>query len=131
MAKSGPLKNGEPAELVEIRWVSTVRHLDPRERVQAVGGMRKGVAWKLTQSAAIGLIERDEASFYMQAQGHCIAIVIATTRDGRKYLKAITDPTHPTTLLSLPECPDAPRTLQSYDDWHRNRTNAGVTALVK
>jgi hypothetical protein len=44
----------------------------------------------------------------MQAQGHCIAIVIATTSDGRKYLKAITDPAHPTTLLSLPEDPEFP-----------------------
>jgi hypothetical protein len=43
----------------------------------------------------------------MQAQGHSIAIVVAINGNGRKYLKTITDPGHPTTLLSLPECPES------------------------
>ena len=109
MAESGRLKNEEQAELIEIRCISTIGHVDPRERIRAVGGVRRGVAWSLTQSAAIALIERDEATFYMHAQGHSIAIVVARTGDGRKYLKTITDPRHPATLLSLPECPESRR----------------------
>ena len=106
MAESGRLKNEERAELIEIRCISTIQHIDPRERIRAVGGVRKGVVWSITQSAAIALIERDEATFYMQAQGHSIAVVVAMSENGRKYLKTITDPGHPTTLLSLPECPE-------------------------
>lgn len=103
MANSGR-RNDEAAVLIEIRCISTTGHIDPRERIQAVGGVRNGAAWKLTQSAAIALIENDEATFFMHAQGHSIAIVVAMNGNGRKYLKAITDPGHPTSLLSLPEC---------------------------
>jgi hypothetical protein len=107
----------ELAELVEVQCVNKIRHIDPRQRVNAIGGVRKGVTWKLTHADAIASLERGEVSLYVEVEGHSVAIVVGVSKEGRKYLRAITDADHPTTLLGLPECPRSGRRLQADYDW--------------
>ncbi len=95
------------AQQVQISCVVKTNRLDPHERIHSVGGLNPdGTRWKLIEDNAITYIENGTYSFYVdRPAGHRVAVVIATSEWGHKYLKTIADGEHPNNLLSLPACP--------------------------
>ncbi len=88
----------------EIKCINKQPRNDPHHRITHVGGYVTS-QWKLTTDEAIGMIERQEWSFYTTSpQGHKVNVIVAE-RLGRKYLKTEADRDTPDNLLSLPECP--------------------------
>ena len=90
-------------QTAQIQCINKNPREDRHHSISNVGGSAGG-GWKVTQTAAIGMIERREWSFYTLARGHRAEVIVAT-RNGRKYLKTTADHDTPDNLLSLPECP--------------------------
>lgn len=86
------------------RAVSTVIRAysrDPLERVESIGGVNPDhTLWKLTQSAAIAVIEAGTDQFFIRAGDQAIKLVVHT-RGGEKYLQSEREKTHPDDLLNL------------------------------
>jgi len=53
---------------------------------------------------AIAGIESGRWSFFVSVQGRAVAVIVAVSRWGHKYLKTVADGDDPNNLLSLPEC---------------------------
>lgn len=75
-------------------------HLDPHERIQAIGGS----GWKHKESDAIGWIKDGTESYHVIKDGRRVRVVVAT-HNGREYLKTEADNYSPDNLLAQPECP--------------------------
>ena len=75
------------------------------ERIHSVGGIHNRARWKMTQQDAISAIERGDYNFFVSARGKSVAVVVAISQYGNKYLKTVNDGEQPNNLLSLPECP--------------------------
>lgn len=74
---------------------------DPLERVDSIGGVNADFTrWKLSQAAAIAMIEAGTDEFLIQAGGEVIKIVVVTS-DGEKYLQSEREQSHPDDLLNL------------------------------
>jgi hypothetical protein len=54
---------------------------------------------------AVDSIENEKCQLYLLVDRRPVAVVVAVSRQGHKYLKAETDPEEPNSLLNLPECP--------------------------
>ncbi len=95
------------AQQVQITCVVKTDRTSPHERIHSVGGVNPdGTRWRLSEDAAIGYIENGTYSFYVDRPfGHRVAVIIAESQWGHKYLKTIADGEHPNNLLSLPSCP--------------------------
>ena len=92
-------------ETREIRCINKSDRDNPHERITHVGGInRDGVSWKMTQEKAIGGIEDGTWSFFVGVGGERVWVVVATSRNGNKYLKTQNDGVQPNNLLSLSEC---------------------------
>jgi hypothetical protein len=89
---------------VEIQCINRTTRTDPHERIQNVGGIYNGAAWKMTLDQAIASIEAGTYRFYSNVAGKGVWVIIATHL-GRKYLKTEADGLHPNNLLALPNCP--------------------------
>jgi hypothetical protein len=87
----------------QIKCINKNPREDRHHAITHVGGYGDK-HWKITQSDAIGMIERREWDFYTMVGGKR-ADVIVSTHNGRKYLKTTADGDTPDNLLSLPECP--------------------------
>lgn len=74
-------------------------HLDPQERIQALGG----VGWYKAEDEVIREIERGANSYCVDVGGRTVQVVVATHR-GRKYLKTTVDALPQNNLLALPDC---------------------------
>jgi hypothetical protein len=92
-------------DLIEVRYVNRIEQEDPSARIVAIGGLRNGATWKMSQSDAITAIERGGVRFYARIGNHSVAIKVGINENGRRYLRCATDGAVPITLLSLPECP--------------------------
>ncbi len=89
---------------LEIRCITKAGTSDSVRFITHVGGTRPdGVAWRLTEEAAIACIESGRYAFHVLGRGSKDGIIIGR-RKGLKYLKAATDRDRPYTLLRLPEC---------------------------
>ena len=106
-------------DLLEVRCVNRIAHDDRCSRVVAIGGLRDGISWRLTQSEAIRAIALGDARFYVRLDNHEVGILIARSESGRRYLKCATDGVDPMSLLSLPECPRSSKPLGVHFDWAR------------
>jgi hypothetical protein len=89
----------------EIKCINKTDRYDPHERIRAIGGQNSdGSNWKLTQEDAIKGIEAGKWTFFVQARGQAVRVIVAVSRWGNKYLKTEADGEHPNNLLSLYEC---------------------------
>jgi hypothetical protein len=95
------------AQLVQITCVVKTDRPNPHERIHSVGGVNPdGTRWKLSEDNAIAYIENGTYSFYVERPfGHRVAVIIARSQWGHKYLKTVADGEHPNNLLSLSTCP--------------------------
>jgi hypothetical protein len=84
----------------QITCINKDDRQNPYQRITHVGG----VGWKMTQQDAIRAIENRQRSFYVSRGGRAVAVIVATSAHGNKYLKAEADSSEPNNLLSLPEC---------------------------
>ena len=90
---------------LQIRCVNKNPRLDPHKRIENVGGTNAdGSRWKLTEADAIAGIQAGRYSFFVNAAGRRVGVIVAV-HQGRRYLKTVADGYAPNNLLSLPECP--------------------------
>jgi hypothetical protein len=79
--------------------------LNHDRRIRALGGVNPdGARWMISEAALIAAIEEGRWRFCVARDGADIELVVATSRYGNKYVKALDDNLHPETLLALPEC---------------------------
>ena len=90
-----------------VECINKTDRYNPHERIRAIGGRNSGGGrWKLSQPDAIAGIENGRWSFYVERPpGHRVAVIVARTPQGHKYLKTEADGEQPDNLLALPECP--------------------------
>ena len=89
----------------QIHCINKSDRPNPHERILNVGGVHGGQRWKVSQQDAIAGIDAGKWSFFVSAAGRRVAVIVATSRFGNRYLKTEADGEHPNNLLSLPECP--------------------------
>ena len=88
-----------------IHCISRSDRLNHDRRIRGVGGVNPdGAHWRLSEAAAIAAIEAGSWSFYLAVDGREVAVVVAVSKYGSKYLKGAGDALHPDSLLALPEC---------------------------
>jgi len=88
-----------------IRCVTRSDLLNHDRRLRAIGGTNpEGARWRISEAEAIAAIETGRWSFYVNADGRDLPIVVAISKYGSKYLKGASDALHPDSLLRLPEC---------------------------
>ena len=81
--------------------VSRAYSRDPLERVESISGVNSDhTPWKLSQAAAIAVIEASTDEFFVQAGDQVVKLVVLT-RGGEKYLQSEREKTHPDDLLNL------------------------------
>lgn len=74
-------------------------------RISHLGGVdADGSPWHAGQGVVVGKIESKRIEFYIMRDDHILNLVVGSTADGRKYLKAEQDERQPDALLQLPEC---------------------------
>jgi Protein of unknown function (DUF3892) len=89
----------------QIRCINKNPRLDPHRRIEHVGGTNSdGRRWRLSGDEAIAGIKDGRYSFYVNAGGRRVTVIIAV-HQGHPYLKTEADGYAPNNLLHLPECP--------------------------
>jgi hypothetical protein len=90
---------------IRVDCVVRTDRVSPHHRIRAIGGHnRDGDPWRLSEEAAIEVIEIERATFYLESPvGHRVDIVVGQGL-GKRYLKAEIDGESPDRLLALPEC---------------------------
>jgi hypothetical protein len=91
----------------QISCIKRTKARDADRRIHAVGGkLTDGTDWRLSLDDAIRMIDGG-GSFHVQSDlGAKIAVEVAVSRSGHRYLKTAADDYLPDNLSSLPECVD-------------------------
>ena len=87
----------------QIGCINKSDRSNPHTSIQNIGGIENGTRWKISEAQAIQNIESGLYSYFVNRGGE--VNVIVATRNGKKYLKTVSDGETPDNLLSLPECP--------------------------
>jgi len=88
-----------------ITCIKRSDRLNHDRRIRSFGGVNPdGAPWTISEAALIAGIEEGRWQFYVALNGADVELVVATSRYGNKYVKALDDNLHPETLLALPEC---------------------------
>ncbi len=76
------------------------------ERIASIGCVDEaGTKRTFTEAEAIGLIESNRASFYVERpDGHRVEVMVEKSPEGHKFLKTEADGEKPNNLRSLPRC---------------------------
>ena len=91
---------------IEVKCINKQDRPNPWERITHIGGTNPDDAnWKITQASAIEGIENGKWEFYVDVGGSRVAVVVAVSQHGNKYIKTEPDDEDQNNLLSLPECP--------------------------
>jgi hypothetical protein len=85
---------------LRVTCINKTDRFNPHERIRSIGG----AGWKHSQPDAINNIILGINTYYVQAAGRTVNVVVAT-HNGNRYLKTEADGVQPDNLLSLPECP--------------------------
>ena len=89
---------------LEIKWSSKADGQNtPARVIQVSGNYVDGTPWKLTEEDAIRGIETGLLEFFVAADGRTLEVVVAGSRNGRKFLKTEADGERPEHLLRLPD----------------------------
>jgi hypothetical protein len=89
---------------LRITCINKKDRYSPHERIQNIGGPNPDATqWRLSLAEAIADIETGRRSFYVEAGGRTVRVIIAVY-EGRKYLKTEADGYSPDNLLFLSEC---------------------------
>lgn len=90
---------------LQVTCISKNDRYSPHGRIESIGGTNPdGTHWRLSLAEAIADIETGRRSFYVEAGGQRVRVIISV-HEARKYLKTEADGYSPDNLLSLPECP--------------------------
>ena len=89
---------------IEVGCINKTPREDPHLRIENIGGVSGGEAWKMSVDEGIAAIEAGKYRFYVNKGSNLVRVVVAE-HEGHKYLKTEADDLHPNNLLSLPECP--------------------------
>ncbi len=91
---------------IQILCINKTDRYNAHERIKNCGGIQNGVRWKKTQEQIIAEIESKTNEFYVKVGGYReVAVIVAKSPWGNKYIKTTEDGEMPNNLLSLPECP--------------------------
>jgi uncharacterized protein DUF3892 len=91
---------------LEIKWISKSDAQSTHARVAMVSGNYvDGTPWKLAEEDAIRGIESGLLEFFVVADGRTLEVIVAGSRNGRKFLKTEADRERPDYLLKLPDLP--------------------------
>jgi Protein of unknown function (DUF3892) len=93
------------AQRVRIDCITKADRYDPHRHITHIGGPQPtGTGrFKIPEEGAIQGIKDGTWSFYVQAGGRTVDVVIER-HSGREFLKTESDGYRPDNLLSLPEC---------------------------
>ncbi len=92
---------GKPFRQRVVSSVGRAYSRDPFERVASIAGTNADrTRWFLSQTAAIGLIERGTDEFFFQVGDQRVRVVVLT-HGGEKYLQSEREKTHPDELLNV------------------------------
>jgi Protein of unknown function (DUF3892) len=88
-----------------IRCVNRSDLLNHDRRIRGVGGINPdGARWRISEAEAIAAIEAGRWDFCVRHDDRELAVVVAVSKYGSKYLKTVDDALQPEGLLALPEC---------------------------
>lgn len=97
------------AILLRVEWVDRDDTALPGKNVRHIGGSSLKCEWKHSAEDAIHFIERDEFTYYMNANAQMLKVEVGIGADGKKFLKTHADGNIPTHLLNLPAQPSLPK----------------------
>jgi hypothetical protein len=100
-------KHGESAVVAryQIWCINRTALMNHDRRIAGIGGVNPdGAHWTITVEEAIAAIETGKWSFYIDRGGRQLAVVVAVSKYGSKYIKTVEDTLQPESLLVLPEC---------------------------
>lgn len=96
--------SGEPTRLGFGSRISCV-DVSGNGRITAVGGVGEdGSAWRLSLGAAVAAVEAGLSFYVERPEGDRVAVIVAVSAKGRRYLKTEADGDVPNNLLALPSC---------------------------
>ena len=84
-----------------VSSVSRAYSSDPFERIASISGTNSDrTPWRLTQAAAIALIDAGTDEFHVKVDGQIVRLVVMAS-GGEKYLQTEREKSHPDDLLNL------------------------------
>jgi hypothetical protein len=84
-----------------VSSISRAYSSDPLERIESIGGVNSDrTHWKLSQTAAIALIDAGTDEFFVKVNDRAVKLVVVN-HDGQKYLQSERELTHHDDLLSI------------------------------
>jgi hypothetical protein len=88
--------------LLTVDWITPAEDRDASHAVRSIGGRSGDLKWEHSQEQAISYIERGLFEYFVREHSQNLKLKVATTMEGRKYLKVDAQPGVPVSDLDLP-----------------------------